>query len=164
MDFKKGDTVKCVIVDGYDRIIKDSIYTVEFKYLSGNLLLEGIADYTFAPSFFELYDGSPQPCAVPGAPAVDILMKKAGLKHIEIDTDVVCPGGSTHYYELPPGAKELQDLIEFKDMNFAVGNIFKAAYRLNDKLTDPTYDLNKIIWFAKRMLNEINTKSTDGAG
>lgn len=60
-------------------------------------------------------------------------------------------GWSSSYYELPPNAKELQDLIEYKNMNFAVANVFKAAYRLGDKPgTEELYDLDKIIWFAKR--------------
>lgn len=38
-------------------------------------------------------------------------------------------------------------------MNFAVANIFKAAYRLGSKPgVDVTYDLEKIIWFAQREL------------
>lgn len=62
-------------------------------------------------------------------------------------------GWLTEYYELPENAKELQDLIEFKNMNFAIGNIFKAAYRLGDKKgTSKEYDLNKIIFFAEREL------------
>ena len=60
-------------------------------------------------------------------------------------------GWSSEYYELPEDATELQDLVEHKDMNFAVGNIFKAAYRLGDKPgTTSLYDLDKIIWFAQR--------------
>jgi hypothetical protein len=60
-------------------------------------------------------------------------------------------GGSSSYYELPEDAKELQDLIEFKNMNFAIANIFKAAYRLGEKPgTDRLYDLDKMIWFATR--------------
>ena len=63
-------------------------------------------------------------------------------------------GWSSHYYELPPEAEELQDLIEYRDMNFAVGNIFKAAYRLGRKPgTDVKYDLEKIIWYAQRELS-----------
>jgi hypothetical protein len=62
-------------------------------------------------------------------------------------------GGSNAYYKLPEGAKELGDLIEFKNMNFNVGNIFKAAYRLGEKAGNTkVYDLEKIIWFAKREL------------
>ena len=64
-------------------------------------------------------------------------------------------GGSTpDQYGLPKDAKELQDLIEYREMNFAVGNIFKACYRLGKKNT-AEYELNKIIWFAKRELNRI---------
>ena len=63
-------------------------------------------------------------------------------------------GGSTDYYKIPPEAKDLQDLIEFKSMNFAQGNIFKAIYRMQDK-GKMKYDLNKIIWFANREINRI---------
>ncbi len=71
-------------------------------------------------------------------------------------------GWSTDYYELPEGASELQDLIEHRGMNFAIGNIFKAAYRmgLKDK-TDREYDLNKIIWFAQRELARLRGASGD---
>lgn len=65
-------------------------------------------------------------------------------------------GWSTDYYKIPEGAQELQDLIEHKDMNFAVANIFKASYRLGDKLgTSAEYDLNKIIWFAQREIRRL---------
>jgi hypothetical protein len=65
-------------------------------------------------------------------------------------------GWSTDYYQIPEGATELQDLIEHREMNFAVGNIFKAAYRLGMKQgTDAVYDLNKIIWFAQREKDRI---------
>ena len=40
---------------------------------------------------------------------------------------VTSDGGSTSYYELPPQATELNDLIEHKGMSFALGNIFKAC-------------------------------------
>jgi len=62
-------------------------------------------------------------------------------------------GWSSSYYQLPPNATELQDLIEYRNMSFAVGNIFKAAYRMGQK--GEVYDLNKIIWFAKRELRRI---------
>lgn len=71
-------------------------------------------------------------------------------------------GGSTRYYELPPGAGELQDLIEHKEMNFAVGNIFKAAYRLGEKDgADAAYDLRKIMWFAARELARLDRNDDD---
>ena len=61
-------------------------------------------------------------------------------------------GGSTpSQYSIPSDAKELQDLIEYRNMNFAVGNIFKACYRMGLKEgVDELYDLNKIIFFAER--------------
>ena len=66
-------------------------------------------------------------------------------------------GGSTpSQYAIPGGATDLQDLIEHRKMNFAQGNIFKAAYRMNHcGHSNPVRDLNKIIWFAKRELARI---------
>ena len=62
------------------------------------------------------------------------------------------PGGSCpSQYSLPVGCKELQDLIEFREMNFAIGNIFKAVCRMGScSHSDRVRDLNKIIWFANR--------------
>jgi len=50
-------------------------------------------------------------------------------------------GSTASYYELPAGAKELQDLISYKDMNAQIGEIFRATYRYgqsshSDKLRD----------------------------
>jgi hypothetical protein len=65
-------------------------------------------------------------------------------------------GSNANYYKLPSEATELQDLIEHKNMNFARGNIFKAAYRLGDKEgIDEVYDLEKIIFFANREIKRI---------
>lgn len=67
-------------------------------------------------------------------------------------------GGSSSYYFLPEGATELNDLIEAKQMSFARGNIFKALYRLGNKVgTDVEYDLNKIELFLGR-LREMHRK------
>lgn len=65
-------------------------------------------------------------------------------------------GGSSGYYELPSGAVEIQDLVEHRNMNFSVGNIFKACYRLGQKDgNDLEYDLKKILWYANRELARI---------
>ncbi|MFK3666075.1 hypothetical protein ACI2JN_12585 [Ochrobactrum teleogrylli] len=65
---------------------------------------------------------------------------------------VTSDGGSTSYYELPPHATELNDLIEHKGMSFALGTIFKACYRFGEKdAASRMYDLNKIIFFAERL-------------
>ena len=67
------------------------------------------------------------------------------------------PGGSTpSQYALPNDATELQDLIEYREMNFSIGNIFKACYRLGHKSNvTKEYDLNKIIYFAQRELQRV---------
>lgn len=74
-------------------------------------------------------------------------------------------GGSTDYYEIPNGAKDLGDLIEHKGMSFNIGNVFKACYRLEEKEgTSKEYDLRKIIYFAQRELNLLEGRkgSDDG--
>ena len=74
------------------------------------------------------------------------------IKEEKITSD----GKSTEYYDFPTGSVTLNDLIEHKNMSFAQGNIFKAAYRLGQKNgIDELYDLNKIIYYAERMINEI---------
>lgn len=65
-------------------------------------------------------------------------------------------GADANYYKLPEGVRELQDLIEHRNMNFAIGNIFKASYRLGAKSgIDEIYDLEKIIFFAQREIDRI---------
>lgn len=67
-------------------------------------------------------------------------------------------GGSTDYYKLSPKWKDLQDIIEDRDMNFAQGNILKVAFTFNaGRHQSATYEreLNKIIWFAQRELQRI---------
>ena len=78
-------------------------------------------------------------------------------------TTVKSDGWSTSYYELPPGAAELQDLIEYRDMSFAIGNIFKAAYRLGRKDgASALYDLNKIRWYAEREIARLEKEQRQG--
>ena len=72
------------------------------------------------------------------------------------------PGGSTpSQYALPKGAAELQDLIEFREMNFAMGNIFKACYREKDTI-DRLYDIRKILWFAQREEQRLMKEADNG--
>jgi len=44
----------------------------------------------------------------------------------------VSDGSSASYYVLPEGAKELQDLISYKDMNGQIAEIFRACYRYGE--------------------------------
>lgn len=72
------------------------------------------------------------------------------------ETKIKSDGGSTDYYKIPSGATDLIDLIEHKKMGFSLGNIFKACYRLGEKDgNNALYDINKIIFFATRLKNEI---------
>jgi hypothetical protein len=89
----------------------------------------------------------------------DIAMQKCTIEENFIDVEAIEveePGGSTpSQYALPPGAKELIDLIEHRHMNFSIGNIFKAAYRMGScNHADKLYDLRKIIFFAQRELDK----------
>ena len=71
-------------------------------------------------------------------------------------TNDISEGGSTEYYAIPEGAKDLQDLIEFKNMNFSQGNLLKSIYRLgNCPHSSAMRDLNKIIWFTEREINRL---------
>ena len=71
-------------------------------------------------------------------------------------------GGSTSYYKLPVDAREVQDLIEYKNMNFAMGNVFKACYRLGEcGHSERLRDLNKMKWFIEREISA-ELKKTEG--
>jgi len=60
-------------------------------------------------------------------------------------------GSNPKQYELPKDAVEIQDLIEYRGMNFAQGNIFKACYRMGYcDHSDELRDARKIQWFANR--------------
>ena len=70
-------------------------------------------------------------------------------------------GGSTDYFKLASSWKGCQDIIEARDLNYAQGNILKAAFCINigrHKGTTYERELNKIIWFATRELNRITEK------
>jgi hypothetical protein len=69
---------------------------------------------------------------------------------------VASDGSSTDYYKLPEGATDIQDLIEHQGMDFAQGNVFKAAWRVGTKegISD-LYDWKKIRWFSDRKIKEL---------
>ena len=64
-------------------------------------------------------------------------------------------GGSTpEQYEFPPGMTQLYQLIQFRDMNHALGEIFCATFRMGIKATD-LYNINKILWYAQCYKDQI---------
>jgi hypothetical protein len=59
-------------------------------------------------------------------------------------------GSTASYYVLPEGAKELQDLISYRDMNSQVGEIFRACYRYGiASHSDRLRDAKKIKFYAE---------------
>ena len=65
-------------------------------------------------------------------------------------------GGSSDWYLLPDNAKTLQDLIEHRNMNGAVKDMFKACYRLGIKTEDELRDLNKTAYYALREIGRVS--------
>ena len=58
------------------------------------------------------------------------------------------------YYDIPENAKDLIDLMNFKNMNHSIGEAFCALYRLNDKDT-PKRNLEKVLYYITRELERI---------
>lgn len=69
-------------------------------------------------------------------------------------------GGDTDYYSIDPSWTTAQDIIEARQMNFAQGNIFKAAFTFNagrHEATTYERELNKIAWFVNRELKRLHS-------
>lgn len=64
-------------------------------------------------------------------------------------------GGASDWYSLPKNANTLQDLIEHRNMNGSVKDIFKACYRLGIKTEDELRDLNKMAYYSLREIGRI---------
>lgn len=59
-------------------------------------------------------------------------------------------GSTASYYELPEGAKELQDLISYRNLNAQDGEIFRAIYRKGRAShSDELRDARKVLFYAK---------------
>ena len=62
----------------------------------------------------------------------------------------VSDGTTAKYYVLPEHAKDLQDLISYKDMNAQIGEIFRSCYRYGEvSHSDKMRDINKVIFYAE---------------
>lgn len=95
-------------------------------------------------------------------------LKKSGKPYLEIiniikntDTFKKHNGGDGNgYYNLPKEATQLQDLIEFKNMNGNIKDIFKACWRKGDKKgVDEIYDVEKMVYYSLREAGRVlNTK------
>lgn len=72
-------------------------------------------------------------------------------------------GWSNVTYDIPAGCRDVDDLILTLQMNWHLANILKAAWRYGKKcmpgksLTEAKrYDLEKIIWMARRELEALD--------
>jgi len=71
----------------------------------------------------------------------------------------VSDGSTASYYELPAGAKELQDLISHKNMNSQVGEIFRATYRYGESShSDELRDAKKIKFYIDAEIKRLESK------
>ena len=69
-------------------------------------------------------------------------------------------GSTASYYELPEGAKELQDLISDKDMNAQIGEIFRACYRYGQVAHSyKLRDAKKIKFYAEAEITRLERES-----
>lgn len=63
---------------------------------------------------------------------------------------ITSDGSTASYYQLPKGAKELQDLISHRNMNSQIGEIFRACYRMGRAAhSDELRDARKIVFYAQ---------------
>ena len=68
----------------------------------------------------------------------------------------ISDGSTASYYELPEGAKELQDLIAFKNMNAQVGEIFRSCYRYGQcSHSEKLRDAKKIKFYAEAEIERL---------
>lgn len=86
---------------------------------------------------------------------ISAVWKRKYPKHI--------PGGSTpSQYALPEGATEIQDLIEYREMNHAVATIFEACYRTGHCAhSNELRNMHKVRWFADREIARLTKKEED---
>jgi hypothetical protein len=65
-------------------------------------------------------------------------------------------GSTASYYELPPEAKEIQDLISFKNMNAQVGESFRSLYRYGESShSDKLRDARKVVFYMQAEIERL---------
>lgn len=72
---------------------------------------------------------------------------------------ITSDGSTASYYELPDGAKELQDLISHRNMNAQDGEIFRAIYRKGlASHSDELRDAKKVLFYAQAEVKRLEKK------
>lgn len=88
----------------------------------------------------------------------------AAFRPDEAAPTVASDGSTASYYQLPAGAKELQDLISHRDMNAQIGEIFRATYRYGQASHSPKIrDIKKIIYYAQEELKRLENVARNSA-
>ena len=79
-----------------------------------------------------------------------------GLTYVDFPGNKTDKGGSTSYYDLPSNPTTIQDLIEHRNMNGSIKDIFKACYRLGQKdgMSDID-DVTKMVYYSLRELGRL---------
>ena len=73
---------------------------------------------------------------------------------------ITSDGSTASYYELPDGAKELQDLISHRNMNAQDGEIFRAIYRKGlASHSDELRDAKKVLFYAQAEVKRLEKKT-----
>jgi len=74
--------------------------------------------------------------------------RKRGRPRKQLTDSGTSDGSTAKYYELPARAKELQDLISYKNMNAQIGEIFRSCYRYGQSShSDQLRDAKKIKFY-----------------
>ena len=65
-------------------------------------------------------------------------------------------GSNAAYYDLPPDAKTLQDLISYLNLNAQMGEIMRSNYRYGKAAhSDRIRDIKKIIYYSNAELERL---------
>lgn len=74
----------------------------------------------------------------------------------KLATREISDGSTAEYYELPEGARELQDLISYKDMNAQIGEVFRTSYRYGSAAhSDMLRDAKKMRFYAQAEIDRL---------
>lgn len=91
-----------------------------------------------------------QTCTAGGVPDAPHWRGVLQAEQVAQPMPVKSDGSTASYYVLPEGAKELQDLISYRDMNSQVGEVFRACYRYGiASHSDRLRDAKKIKFYAE---------------
>lgn len=91
-----------------------------------------------------------------GLTAEDIAAARERAAAAPFTQRVKSDGSTARYYELPPGATQLQDLISYCNMNAQDGEMFRALYRKGRAShSDALRDAKKTLFYAQAEVDRL---------